>query len=44
VLGGIVIGVLIMVSTGGLIAFCVASELAAVPLILIVRKQTKPAG
>jgi MFS family permease len=44
VLGSIVIGVLITVSTGGLIAFCVASELAAVPLILIVRKQTRPAS
>ena len=43
VLGSIVIGVLITVSTGGLIAFCVASELAAVPLILIVRKQTTAA-
>ncbi len=44
VLGSIVIGVLITVSPGGLVAFCVASELAAVPLILIVRKGTKPAG
>jgi len=44
VLGSIVIGVLVTVSLGGLVAFCVASELAAVPLILIVRKQTRPAG
>jgi MFS family permease len=42
VLGSIVIGVLISVSLGGLVAFCVASELAAIPLILIVRKRTRP--
>jgi MFS family permease len=40
VLGSIVIGVLISVSVGGLVVFCVASELAAIPLILIVRKRT----
>jgi MFS family permease len=44
VLGSIVIGVLVTVSLDGLVAFCVASELAAIPLILIVRKQTRPAG
>ena len=43
VLGSIVIGVLITVSLDGLVAFCVASELAAIPLILIVRKRTRPA-
>jgi MFS family permease len=43
VLGSIVIGVLVTVSLSGLVAFCVASELAAVPLILIVRKCTRPA-
>jgi MFS family permease len=40
VLGSIVIGVLIDVSLGGLVAFCVASELAAIPLILMVRRRT----
>lgn len=44
VLGSIVIGVLINVSLGGLVAFCVASELAAIPLILMVRRRTKAAG
>ena len=44
VLGSIVIGVLVSVSLSGLVAFCVISELAAVPLILIVRKRTRPAG
>jgi MFS family permease len=44
VLGSIVIGVLITVSLSGLVAFCVASELAAIPLILIVRARTKPAS
>jgi MFS family permease len=44
VLGSIVIGVLVTVSLDGLVAFCVASELAAIPLILIVRKQTRPAS
>ena len=34
VLGSIVIGVLIEVSPGGLVAFCVVSELAAIPLIV----------
>ena len=42
VAGSIVIGILINVSLGGLVAFCMASELAAIPLILIVRKRTRP--
>ncbi|HUB21584.1 MAG TPA: MFS transporter [Streptosporangiaceae bacterium] len=41
VLGSIVIGVLITVSLTGLVAFCVVSELAAIPLILIVRARTR---
>jgi hypothetical protein len=44
VLGSVVIGVLVTVSPGGLVAFCVASELAAIPLILIVRHRTRSAG
>jgi MFS family permease len=44
VLGSIVIGVLISVSLGGLVVFCMASELAAIPLILIVRARTRPAS
>jgi hypothetical protein len=44
VLGSIVIGVLVSVSLGGLVAFCMASELAAIPLIWIVRARTRPAG
>jgi len=44
VAGSIVIGVLVSVSLGGLVAFCVASELAAIPLILIVRARTRPAA
>ena len=44
VLGSIVIGVLVTVSLDGLVAFCMASELAAIPLILIVRKRTRPAA
>ena len=44
VAGSIVIGVLVSVSLGGLVAFCVASELAAIPLILIVRARTRPAS
>ena len=43
VLGSIVIGVLIDVSAGGLVAFCVAAELAAIPLVLVVRGRT-PTG
>jgi len=44
VIGSIVIGVLVSVSLGGLVAFCVASELAAIPLILVVRSRTRPAA
>ena len=44
VLGSIVIGILVSVSLSGLVAFCVTSELAAIPLILIVRKRTRPAS
>jgi hypothetical protein len=40
VLGSIVIGVLIDVSAGGLVAFCVVAELAAIPLVLVVRSKT----
>ena len=43
VLGSIVIGVLIGISDAGLVAFCVAIELAAVPLILAVRGRMKAA-
>ena len=43
VLGSIVIGVLVSVSAGGLVAFCVVAELATVPLILAVRNRTKKA-
>lgn len=42
--GSIVIGVLISVILGGLVAFCVVSELAAIPLILIVRSRASPAS
>jgi MFS family permease len=44
VIGSIVIGVLINVSLDGLVVFCMASELAAIPLILIVRTRTRPTG
>jgi len=40
VIGSIVIGVLVSVSLNGLVAFCMASELAAIPLILVVRRRT----
>jgi predicted MFS family arabinose efflux permease len=40
VIGSIVIGVLVTVSLTGLIAFCMASELAAIPLLLTVRRRT----
>ena len=43
VIGSVVIGVLVSVSLSGLVAFCMASELAAIPLILIVRARTRPA-
>ena len=44
VVGSIVIGVLIGTSLGGLVAFCVVIELAAIPLILAVRSRMKNAG
>jgi hypothetical protein len=44
VIGSVVIGVLVSVSLGALVAFCVASELAAIPLILIARARTRPAS
>ncbi len=40
VIGSIVIGVLVNVSLGGLVAFCMVSELAAIPFILAVRRRT----
>jgi hypothetical protein len=44
VVGSIVIGVLVNVSLGSLVAFCVITELAAIPLILIVRmRAARPA-
>jgi MFS family permease len=43
VLGSIVIGVLIDVSPDGLVAFCMASELAAIPFILAVRRRLRAA-
>jgi len=43
VIGSVVIGVLVSVSLSGLVAFCMASEMAAIPLILIVRARTRPA-
>ena len=44
VIGSIVIGVLVNVSLNGLVAFCMASELAAIPFILAVRRQLKASG
>jgi hypothetical protein len=44
VAGSVVIGVLVDVSTGGLVAFCITAELAAIPLILAVHHRTSPAG
>jgi MFS family permease len=41
VIGSIVIGVLADSTAGGLVAFCVAAELAAVPLLLAVRSRTR---
>jgi hypothetical protein len=41
VLGSIVIGVLINGSLDGLVAFCMASELAAIPFILVVRRRLR---
>ena len=43
VAGSIVIGVLVSVSLGGLVAFCIACQLAAIPLIWIVRARMRPA-
>ena len=42
VAGSVVIGVLVTVSVGGLVAFCMACELAAIPLIWAVRARTRP--
>lgn len=44
VIGNIVIGVPVSVSLAGLVVFCVASELAAIPLIWIVRARVRPAS
>lgn len=44
VVGSIVIGVLVSVSVSGLVAFCMTCELAAIPLIWVVRARTRPAG
>ncbi len=44
VVGSVVIGVLVNVSVGGLVVFCVASELAAILLIFIVRTRAGPTG
>jgi MFS family permease len=41
VAGSIVIGILISVSLGGLVAFCMVSELAVIPFIVLVRRRTK---
>ncbi|MGH3293362.1 MAG: hypothetical protein ACRDP7_16290, partial [Trebonia sp.] len=41
VAGSIVIGVLVSVSLAGLVAFCVACQLAAIPLIWVVRARTR---
>jgi MFS family permease len=41
VAGSIVIGVLVSVSLSGLVAFCIVCELAAMPLIWIVRTRTR---
>jgi len=41
VAGSVVIGVLVTVSSTGLIVFCLASELAAIPLILLVHTRTR---
>jgi hypothetical protein len=43
VAGSVVIGVLVSVSLPGLVAFCAAAELAAIPFILIVRKRSAAA-
>jgi MFS family permease len=41
VAGSVVIGVLVTVSSAGLIAFCLASELAAIPLLVLVHAHTR---
>jgi MFS family permease len=40
VIGSVVIGVLVTASPAGLVTFCVACEVAAIPLILLVRRRT----
>ena len=42
-LGSVVIGALFSVSLGAVVAFCVAAEILAIPLILRVRRQMAPA-
>ncbi|HEY7261648.1 MAG TPA: MFS transporter [Trebonia sp.] len=42
VVGSVVIGVLVSTSVNGLVAFCMACELAAIPLIWVVRTRTQP--
>jgi MFS family permease len=42
VAGSIVIGVLVSVSVSGLVAFCMACELTAIPLIWMVRARSGP--
>jgi hypothetical protein len=44
VIGSIVIGVLISVLLDGLVAFCMASELTAIPFVLAVRRRLKAGG
>jgi hypothetical protein len=44
VAGSFVIGVLVSVSLDGLVAFCIACELAAIPLIWMARARTRPTG
>jgi predicted MFS family arabinose efflux permease len=43
-LGSVVIGALFSVSLGAVVAFCVAAEFLAIPLILSVRSRTAPAS
>jgi MFS family permease len=43
VAGSVVIGVLVSTSIGGLVAFCMVSELAVIPFIVMVRRRTKAA-
>jgi MFS family permease len=43
VAGSVVIGVLVSVSVTGLVAFCMACELAAIPLIWVVRARARNA-